>query len=367
MPRDARLLLGSYVVESATLRQPEVRTTIVKLDPGANDVGRYRLDVELLGATLPLTHALAATATHAGRADDRPPIGRAELGYRPPFHELRVVPQRLRTTGLLQDWQFLDFVEQPSPRYQFNDLSFPWCTFGRVTAQTYSPDYSSSWIGTGVMIGPRHVLMNNRMVRWNGEGKDAGWVVFTPAYFHGQAPFGTAYAEKVFFWRQLEPVFPTKDEYLVAFDYVVCVLNHRIGDITGWVGWQDTYDPAWNGMPFWSMVAYSDDFAHGEELTFQDQVRVWEARKPAGTDPPGQALVLENNAKCGPPRPFLEPGAPLFGWWHPPEPWPRVIGIHSTVKGPKIPITQPIDWGPSLAVGGLPLSTLIQQARAAFP
>jgi hypothetical protein len=109
------------------------------------------------------------------------------------------------------------------------------------------------------------------------------------------------------------------------------------------------------------MVAYSADFANGEEPTFQDQVRVLDVRKPAGTDPPGQALVLENDAKFGVPAIF-EPGAPLFGWWHPPEPWPRVVGIHTTVKVP-----WPIDWLPSLAAGGLPLSWLIEHARAAFP
>ena len=363
MPADARVLLGSYVVESATLRPPEVTTSMTPLEAGGRGGGRYRLDIELQGARLPLTNSLQGIATQAGSADERPP--RLELGYRPPFHDLRVVPERLRTPDLPQEWQFLDQVAQPSPRYKFNDRSFPWCTFGRVTAPTYSP--SSNWHGTGVMIGPRHLLTNNRIVRWSPQGGDAGWVVFTPAYFHGEAPFGTAYAEKVFFWRQLEPIFPTRDEHLLAFDYVVCVLNRRIGDVTGWVGWQDTYDPAWNGLPYWSMVAYSADFSNGEAPAFQDQVRVLEVRKPAGTDPPGQALVLENNAKCGAPGPFWEPGAPLFGWWHPPEPWPRVVGMHSTVKGPMLPPTQPIDWGPSLAAGGLPLSWLIQQARSTFP
>jgi hypothetical protein len=365
MPADARVLLGSYVVESATLRPPEVTTNITPLEAGGGGGGRYRLDVELQGARLPLTNSLTGIATHAGSADERlPRLERAKLGYRPPFHDLRVIPDRLRTPDLPQEWQFLDEVAQPSPRYKFNDRSFPWCAFGRVTAPTYSPSLNSH--GTGVMIGPRHLLANNRIVRWNPQGGDAGWIVFTPAYFHGEAPFGTAYAEKVFFWRQLEPLFPTRDEHLLAFDYVVCVLNRRIGDITGWVGWQDTYDPAWNGLPLWSTVAYCDDFANGEEPTFQDQVRVLDVRKPAGTDPPGQALVLENNAKTGVSELFHEPGAPLFGWWHPPEPWPRVVGMHATVKGPES-FKPPVDWGPSLAAGGLPLSWLIEHARAAFP
>ena len=362
MPTDARVLLGRYVVESATVHPPEVTTNITKLEPGACGGSRYCVDVELKGATLPLTNSLAAIAAQVGSADTRPQR-LAEPGYRPPFHDLRVVPERLHTPGVPQDWQFLDLDRpQPSPRYKFNDRSFPWCTFGLVTSQTWGP---SPWYSTGVMIGPRHVLISNKIVRWGGEGVNTGSVVFTPAYWHGQAPFGTAHAEKVFYWRQLEPAFPTKYEHWVAFDYVVCVLNRRIGDITGWVGWQDTYDAAWNGLPLWSMAAYSHDFADGEELAFQDQVRVWEVREPADTDPPGNALVLENNAECG--AWSYEFGAPLFGWWHPPEPWPRVVGIHSSLKGPQLPITDPEDLGPSLAAGGLPLSSLIEYARAAFP
>jgi hypothetical protein len=368
MPADARVLLGSYVIESASLRPPDVRTSVTAVDKaGAGSL--YRIDIEVQGARLPITDGFPDIAAQTGEtANHSPRQDGPWQGFRPPFHDLRVVPEKLKTPGVPQDWQFLDLEMQASPRYLFTDRSFPWCTFGRVTAQTYASDPTSSWHGTGVMIGPRHVLMNNRIVRWGGEGRNAGWVAFTPAYHRGAAPFGMAYAERIFFWRQLDVHMRTRDEHLGVFDYVVCVLDRRIGDVTGWVGWQDTYDPAWNGMPWWSMVAYSDDFANGEVLAFQDQIRVLETRQPVGTDPPGQALILENNAKCGTPKPFLEPGAPLFGWWHPPEPWPRVVGMHSTVLPKGYPYAAPFTgWGNSLAVGGPPLSWLIEHARAVFP
>ncbi len=366
-PVDAHVVLGSYVIESATLQSPEVKARVTPLEQAGRTGPRYRIDVELHGARGPFAHTLPPIETHRATLEGLPPrLERVGQGFRPLFHELRAVPERFQAPHS-RDWQFLDLVPKASARYQFNDRSFPWCTFGRVSAQTYSPDPASSWHGTGVMIGPRHVLMSNRIVRWNREGGDAGWVTFTPAYFHGQAPFGTAYAEKVVYWRQLvDPTPPVRDEHLHALDYSVCILNRRIGDLTGWVGWQDTYNAAWNSMPWWSMVGYSKDFANGEVPVFQDQVRVLDARKPAGTDPPGQALVLENNARGGPPL-FWEVGGPVFGWWHPPEPWPRVVGVHVGSTGPKTPITEPIDWGTSLAAGGLALSWLIQQARAAFP
>ena len=188
-----------------------------------------------------------------------------------------------------------------------------------------------------------------------------------PRYFHGVEPFGIAYAEKIFAWRQLERHFPTRDEHLVALDYVVCVLNHRIGDWTGWVGWNAGYNTAWNGLPYWDMVGYSYDFGNGHELVYQDGVRVIEARRPiAPPDPLSHAFILENDAQIGQAAlSFAESGAPVFGWWG--EPWPRVIGVFSTPRDAKLPHTIPVEYIGPLAVGGLPLAWLIEHARAAFP
>ena len=47
----------------------------------------------------------------------------------------------------------------PDQRYVFSDTSFPWCTTGRV-------DVTGGW-GSGVLIGPRHLLCASHMMTWN--------------------------------------------------------------------------------------------------------------------------------------------------------------------------------------------------------
>jgi hypothetical protein len=354
IPSETRALLGSYVIEAASVRPPDVRTQITPVEEERPDgVARYRLDVEIQGARMPMKKYLPGSEARAGNADKgaRRSFTGVDLGFRPSFTNLRMTPQRLPESpaGLLEQ------VAQPDERYfPFEDTTFPWCTFGRVTTERTFPGFPS-W-ATGVMVGPRHVLTNNRILKWSAQGP--GWLVFAPSYFRGREPFGTAFAERTYFWRQLEVTFPTAHEHLVAFDYVVCVLNHRIGESTGWIGWNAGYDPAWNGQPLWGMVAYNKDFGEGHEPVYQDGIRVLEHRMPAGTDPPGQALILENSARLTRPEQlFPEPGGPLFGWW-PQEAWPRVIGVHSSARDRN---------RPALAAGGLPLSWLIEQARAEFP
>jgi hypothetical protein len=47
----------------------------------------------------------------------------------------------------------------PDQRFVFSDTSFPWCTTGKV-------DTGGGW-GSGVLIGPRHLLCASHMMTWN--------------------------------------------------------------------------------------------------------------------------------------------------------------------------------------------------------
>src|SRR4051812_20059299 len=78
----------------------------------------------------------------------------------------------------------------PDNRYVFNDTHYPWCTCGRVD--------SALGQGSGVMVGPRHLLTVSHVIQWNGDGT-AGWVRFSPSYFDGSKPFGDAWAVRTYY------------------------------------------------------------------------------------------------------------------------------------------------------------------------
>jgi len=67
----------------------------------------------------------------------------------------------------------------PDSRYIFSDTSFPWCTCGKVETAGGS--------GSGVMIGPRHMMTASHVINW-GPNNTAGWVKFTPLKFDTSEP-----------------------------------------------------------------------------------------------------------------------------------------------------------------------------------
>ena len=71
----------------------------------------------------------------------------------------------------------------PDQRYVFSDTSFPWCTTGKVD--------TGGGYGSGVLIGPRHLLCASHMMTWNPDNT-VNQVTFTPSYFDGNAPFGNS-------------------------------------------------------------------------------------------------------------------------------------------------------------------------------
>ena len=355
LPDDTSARLGSYVIDSVGVRAPEISTCVTPIESDAGSAGwRFRIDLEARGVGLPLEARLPRVRARQASTEalGRYPLERLDLGHRPEYFDLRPLPQRLPPRDVP-----LELLDDQHPaedqRYAFSDRSFPWCTFGRVTTG------GSGFKSSGVMVGPRHLLTASRIVGWHGDSP-ADWIQFDPAYFHGATPFGVAHAETIYFWRQLDILTTNRD--LMAHDYVVCVLDRRLGDVTGWIGsWP--YQQIWDGMPIWALVAYSRDFGGGEELVFQDQV-AFQTTVPPG----GSGLDLLHHAWLSSESLaalFNELGGPFFAWWAG-EPWPRVVATHSAWEGGHLP-----DGHPGLvnkwAAGGDPLVRLIQQARAEFP
>ena len=233
-------------------------------------------------------------------------------------------------------------VFNPDTRYTFSDTSFPWCTCGKV-------ETAAGW-GSGVMIGPRHVMTASHVVNW-GSGSSVGWLRFTPLYFDGSAPFGVAFATRVYYWLRADG----SDGLNLsegAFDYVVCTLDWRMGNVTGWMG-SRAYSRSWNGGAFWAHIGYPQDMAAGERPAFIGN-GVIDDTDTASTSG-RSSFRMEHRIDVIP----GQSGGPYFGWWSG-EAWPRVVGIQSGQNLGGV-------GGPNTSGGGNPLSELINFARNAEP
>ena len=274
-------------------------------------------------------------------------------GYRPEHLALRTFPERLPgKLSVVRQWRRKverrdrlgepGTIFAPDTRYVFSDTAFPWCTCGRV--QT-----ASGW-GSGVMIGPRHMMTASHVINW-GRNNTAGWVKFTPLQFDTSEPFGIAWVTRIYWWQQVNAGDGVSSNE-AAFDYVVCVLDQRLGDTTGWMGSRG-YSSAWNGGAYWAHIGYPGDLGGSTRPSFHGN-GVIDSTISESTGGRSSFRMMHQNDYW-----FGQSGGPAFGWWSG-EPWPRVVGIYSAVN-----------WGgtggPNANGGGNPLADLINYARTVEP
>jgi V8-like Glu-specific endopeptidase len=227
-------------------------------------------------------------------------------------------------------------------RYVFSDTSFPWSTCGKVETE-------AGW-GSGVMIGPRHVMTASHVIVWK-PNNTAGWVKFTPLKFDNSEPFGSAFATLIYSWNKADGS-DGLNQTEGAFDYVVCVLDSYLGNVTGWMGSRG-YDTDWDGGNYWGHVGYPNDLGGGTRPIFIGY----------------QSFINEDSASVGGRSSYRirheidvipgQSGGAYFGWWSG-EPWPRVVSIQSGQNwgGP---------GGDNSCGGGNPLSELINYGRNTMP
>ena len=192
-------------------------------------------------------------------------------------------------------------------RRAFQDTSYPWSTVGLVQTNRGS--------GSGVMIGPRHLLTVSHVIDWTAPaGFAADWVRFTPSIFDGNAPFGESYGEQIYWYVQEDG-----DGFISGnegdFDYVVVVLDRRLGETTGWMGARG-YDDDWDNLDVWHHMGYPADLNSGQRPTWQGGFRV------DGTDAAAQSILHQADVFPG------QSGGPVFGFWDG-DVGPRVIAVQS--------------------------------------
>ena len=231
-------------------------------------------------------------------------------------------------------------------RYLFNDRSFPWRTTGLVR--------TAAGRCSGTMIGPRHVLTASHCINWTSGG-GAGWITFTPGFFDGDEPWGEFAAVQVAYWLQAPG---SLTDQQTAFDYAVLILEQSIGDVIGYPGYR-TYDDDWNGGTFWQYVGYPGELAGGQRPAFQNDCVISSAQSQSLSG--NSALVLGHFNEFTP----GQSGGAVWGWWGS-EPWPRVVGVGSTIGSTAVQTPTGSTTGDNEYGGGSALSSLITWSRANF-
>jgi hypothetical protein len=254
----------------------------------------------------------------------------APQAYRPPWLDLQYQP-RLRPAL---------FPRVPGSATHVPTIGesittgWPWTTPGKL----FMNRPGQSWVGSGVLVGPRLLLTASHAVPW---GTSDATIRFAPAYKNGNDPrFGDAY---VLNWRGVR-----NTDDVTGLDYVICQLDRRIGDLAGWMGswWSSDDDFYYNGA--WSSIGYPVSFMSGERPALESPLRV------VDTDNDGDGLEIETYkfALGG------WSGGPLYGWV---QDQPRVVGIESGYE------TDFLDPTRSVFAGGQHLVNLVNYGWANWP
>jgi V8-like Glu-specific endopeptidase len=281
-------------------------------------------------------------------------VAREIDGYRPAGTPTIFIPKLAKPTHTLRPRRGKDVdrggtIFGADDRYLFDDQSFPWRTTGKVRTV-------GKW-GSGATIGPRHVLTASHMVNWTGgAGGGIAWLTFTPGYFDGSGPWGEIAATRVIYWLQAAGQLTDQE---TAFDYVVLIMEERIGDIVGYPGYRD-YDDDWNGGQYWQYIGYPGELASGERPAFQEKGVVSSVGEESFSGRTGYVMGHFNEFTPG------QSGGVAWGWWGD-EPWPRVIGVGSTIGSTAVQQPTGGTTGDNEYGGGPALGALISWARTNYP
>jgi len=296
-------------------REPQVKTRLERVDHGDGQPD-WEVIVEIDGVRAG-GRAVPPAMKGQGSKIEKRRISEDQLverltGYVPDHLGFNAIPrQLLKSVKRIRPTTFRRRVATTvfgaDNRRAFQDTTYPWSTVGLVQTNRGS--------GSGVMIGPRHLLTVSHVIDWTAPpGFAADWVRFTPSFFDGNAPFGEAYGVHIYWYVQEDG-----DGFITGiegdFDYVVVVLDRRLGEITGWMGARG-YDDAWDDLDAWSHMGYPGDLNNGQRPTWQGGFRV------DGTDAAAQSILHQADVFVG------QSGGPVFGFWEG-DVGPRAIAVQS--------------------------------------
>jgi V8-like Glu-specific endopeptidase len=319
-----------------TAEPPEVVTRLVKVGRGAAATWEVELSVD--GRELhpvappPLNVKIFRTRDLARKRVDAmpasvPKIDAAKVAVRP---ESRPVPrQRKMQLGDLRYDPTTIFT--PDGRKAYYDTTYPWrCVVRIVTPR--------GWNGSGVLIGPRHVLTASHCVDWT-PGWLSVYVMYSNTTYLASANGTWAYAATHVSSSAYSST--VADE-----DYAVIVLDQPIGLTYGWLG-SRTYDNGWDDtVTAWHSIGYPQDWSgSGEIAAWQTDFALNEFDGATGS-----TRLLRSNSFDNWPG---QSGSPVFGFWND---GPYAVGV---VSGQ----ASDFNW----IAGGSMLPTLVRQAQTDHP
>jgi V8-like Glu-specific endopeptidase len=322
-------------------REPQVRTRLVRIDRGdGKPQWEVVVDVDGVragGRALPPRMKGKATRISKRKLSEEA-IAQQLTGFVPDHLGFSARPRALVKTfrtirPLSRNRRVATTIFGGDDRRAFQDTNYPWSTVGLVQ--------TDRGVGSGVMIGPRHLLTVSHVIDWSpSPGFAADWVRFTPSFFDGNAPFGEAFGIHIYWYLQEDgDGFITGNEG--NFDYVVVVLDRRLGETTGWMGARG-YNDDWDSLAAWSHIGYPTDLNSGQRPTWQGGFRV------DGTDAAAQSILHQADVFPG------QSGGPVFGFWAG-DVGPRAIAVQSWQNASN-----------NGASGSMDMRDLVVQARTDF-
>jgi Trypsin len=286
--------------------------------------------------------AMRGHSTGDGRvAAFRPPwvdhIFHPKLSGRPDGPSLRT-----RDGGRIQTTDGSRGVYGIDNRQLFHPGGYPWHCIGRVLT-SLDPAKEATVLGTGVLVGPRHVLTAAHLMPW---GSPSWKIAFLPGYYDGQPVPGVGSGSWVSDYR-LDP----QAFRVGARDMALLRLYDPLGDVLGYFG-AHTYQPAWQDEVWWMLVGYPREVSDTRPSA-QGGIAV------VGHEADGDFMELKHfgDATGG------DSGGPLFATWD--DGFPYVIGV---LSGNKLRVGggRP-DEDVNVCAGGGALSTFINYWRENWP
>ena len=217
---------------------------------------------------------------------------------------------------------------------------YPWRCVGRIFSWTnWAGGGGWTWWGSGVLVGPRHVLTAGHVCPWGS----ASWAMrFVPSYWNGAPLLGAGSQSWTSDFRGWNPG-------VAAHDMAVLRLYDPIGSWLGWMGTK-VYDSSWNNGNYWTLAGYPAAVASGERPSYQSGIPVLDD----DNDGDGKELEHHGDVTGG------DSGGPFFGFWND---GPYAVG--TTSGGERIWGT-PFGWGDednNIEAAGKAMVDLVSWAR----